>query len=420
MKWITSKSRYAVLWAVIVCYLVPFIGLSAYSALVARAANSLQVLSVGLLLAAVGSLAMLWLLWLWQSMWRVPMAPTSAPAHSQPAQPFEEAVEDSFPFSQESVEEKIELEGLLQEMQESNLQLQLKLEEFSKQAQDEKLQLELEKERHRQQAEQAFVELDSLKQSSYAQFAQQKNLIAELQEVIAENKVNAEKKQQQISQLETKVSDMRYEIRTLLHLAESHQELDFEEPHQAASADTAQSRLPPMPDFPFEDDVFTAVPETQICTGAGASLQLRRCLDIAQKITGSNRFHGQLTSFLDSPSDGFTIDLRRLCDSLRSENNSCILLYSPKENQLLFANNQVKVLTGWSPEKFVQDFFYILQDSAREWRQGLSSLSMKSEAQIKLSLKTKNGQDIPVRCHLGLIPTGIFRHHAIAVLYPAI
>lgn len=420
MKWITSKSRYAILWAVIVCYLVPFIGLSAYSALVARAANSLHLLAVGLLLSAVGSLAMLWLLWLWQKMWRLSPPPASAPVQPLPAQPDEEVIEDSFPFSQEIVEEKIELEGLLQEMQEANLQLQLKLEEFSKQAQDEKRQLELERERHQQQAEQAFAELDALKQSSYAQLAQQKNMIAELQEVIAENKASAEKKQQQISQLETKVSDMRYEIRTLLHLAEAHQEPDFAEPPPVEAADAHHTRPPPMPDFPFDDDVFNAVPEKQICTGAGASLQLRRCLDIAQKITGSNRFRGQLTSFLDSPSDGFTIDLRRLCDSLRSENNSCILLYSPKENQLLFANNQVKALTGWSPEKFVQDFFDILQDSAREWRQGLSSLSMKSEAQIKLSLKTKNGQDIAVRAHLGLIPTGIFRQHAIAVLYPAI
>ncbi len=119
---------------------------------------------------------------------------------------------------------------------------------------------------------------------------------------------------------------------------------------------------------------------------------------------------------LDSPADSFALDLRRLCDSLRSENSCTILLYSPKENQLLFANNQIKTVTGWSPDKFVQNFSDIMQDEA-PWRQGIASLTMRSEAKVDLTFKMKSGQDISVHGLLGLIPTGIFRQHIIAVLY---
>lgn len=416
MNW-KLKSRYAVLWAVIICYLVPFIGLSTYSAGITHASNSFHLLSLGLLLTAVGALAMFWILLRWQATERSSRALKGPTVKKMSPNPDIEHVEDSFPFSQESIEEKAELESLLEEMHNSNAQLHQKLEDFAKHAQEEKHQLEIEKERYQQQAEQAFEELDSLKQASYQQVTQQKNLINELQEIIAENKSTIEKKQQQISQLETKVSDMRYEIRTLLQLAEAYQEPDFEEPPPHDPPSASCHLVPPPPDFSFDDDVFTGVSEKQICTSSEASIQLRRCLDIAQKITGSNRFHGP--SFLESPSDSFTIDLRRLCDSLRSENNSCILFYSPKENQILFANNKVKPLTGWSPEKFAQNFFDILQD-AKEWRQGIASLSMQSEAQVKLSLKAKGGQEVAVRGHLGLIATGIFRHHAIAVLYPVL
>jgi hypothetical protein len=157
--------------------------------------------------------------------------------------------------------------------------------------------------------------------------------------------------------------------------------------------------------------------EKQIRTDEEASQQLKRCLDIAQKFTVSNRFNSQINTFLDSPSDSFALDLRRLCDSLRSEKNSTVMLYSPKENKLLFVNNQVRALTGWSPEKFVQSFQTILYDDST-WKQGISSLSMRSEAQVKLSFKAKTGQDVTANAHLGMIPTGIFKHHTIAIVYP--
>ena len=208
--------------------------------------------------------------------------------------------------------------------------------------------------------------------------------------------------------LETKVNDLTYEIKTLLKLAES---------HVSSISNTYQNTQDHEETTPQHTEKVAAQPQDfQIQTSEEASQQLRKCIDIAQKITGSHRFGGQLHSLINSPIDSFTLDLRRLCDTLRSENNSCVLLYSPKESQLIFANNQIKSLTGWSPEKFTQAFFDIVQNT-NEWKQSLASLSMRSEAQLNLSLKTKWGHEIAVHGQVGIIPTGIFRHHAIAVLY---
>jgi hypothetical protein len=83
---------------------------------------------------------------------------------------------------------------------------------------------------------------------------------------------------------------------------------------------------------------------------------------------------------------------------------------------MLFASNQIKTLTGWSPEKFAQNFSEILLDES-EWKRGVSSLAIRSEAQIKLQLKTRFGPNLEVNASLGMIPTGIFRNHTIAVVY---
>ena len=228
---------------------------------------------------------------------------------------------------------------------------------------------------------------------------------------MADQKAISEKKQQQVLQLETKVGDLTYEIKTLLKFAEAHSgslfSNELSEPLQEKS--TVSENI----EVYVEQPSYT---ENHTQTAQEASLQLKNCLDIAQKIKGSQRFGSQIYSFLDSPADSFSLDLRRLCDRLRSETQSIILLYSPKDNHLLFASNRIKILTGWSPEKFVQNFFEIVLDES-EWEQGVRSLALRSEALIQVHIKTKSGPNLIVNANLGMIPTGIFRNHIIAVLY---
>lgn len=408
MKQIQSQSRHNILWTVILCYLFPFIGLSSIGAFMGRAPKNWFLLCIALLLSSIGSLIIYWILAKWESSFR-----TSENVFVNKAEILPNPVPSPIISEESSAQqisavpssEIIAAEKALQELKEVNIQLQSDIGSFVSELQH----LEKEKEQSQQCLNKVLADLENYKQTCLQQQEQYKIYINELQDQLAEQKQQAEKKQYQISHLETKVGDLTYEIKTLLKIAERHLESDdtvFGE--QNMFSDNSSSSLE-------ESSEFGA--EKPISSSESASIQLKRCLDIAQKITGSNRFNTQISSFLDSPADSFTLDLRRLCDTLRSENNSTIVLYSPKENQPLFVNNRIRETTGWSPEKFIQNFGDIIQDSMHEWRQGLSSLALKPETAIQLSLKTKSGPNVTVKAHLAFIPTGIFRHYAIAVLY---
>ena len=145
------------------------------------------------------------------------------------------------------------------------------------------------------------------------------------------------------------------------------------------------------------------------------SLQLKRCIDMAQKIMASQKFGSQLYSFLESPTDHYSLDMRRLCDRFRSETKGVILLYSPTEHHLLFASNQIKDLTGWSQEKFTQNFKEILVNE-NAWKKNINELLTANEIQIELALKSRSSLPVTLKAHLGMIPSGIFRNYIIAVI----
>jgi len=104
---------------------------------------------------------------------------------------------------------------------------------------------------------------------------------------------------------------------------------------------------------------------------------------------------------------------------LRGEQGALIVVYSQKENKLLFVNNEAKALLGWSPEKFVADFSSIVHEGFNDWRRALSMLANASDSQARILAKAKQGQEMILNCHLGVIPTGLFRNYVIGVLYPA-
>jgi len=406
MKPDSSFSRYTILWIVLICYLLPVITLSAYS----TATDGWNVLSLGLLLTAVGALIIFWMMVRLEAKWRSIKTVENIPSESlhqfTPSQSLPEQIQEPIDVKPTvTLQEHEEVKQLNQQQigEIENLRIQLES------VHDKIHQTSLDKEDTAKQLQQSLAEIEEYKKNTYIQLEQQQSHIQELQETIADQRAFIDKKQQQTGLLEGKVGDLTYEIKTLLQLAEAHSGSLYSDP----SAPTYSSSF--MPEYQYEEPL-NIIPEKQIRSHEEATLQLKRCIDIAQKITGSQRFTNQLNAFRDSAADSFALDLRRLCDSLRSENNSTVLLYSPKENQLLFVNNQIKILTGWSPDKFVQNFSDIIQDEDA-WRQGFGSLALRSEAQFKIPFKIKSGQDITVQVHMGMIPTGIFRHHAIAILY---
>lgn len=383
-------SIYSIILAITIGYFAPVAGLTLYSKLLVGQRVSWEIFSFGIGITLFGSLLFLWLLSRWKSQ-----------TIRYVEQPKQEYVDARAAESLDTLQEDEEKQALLHQHEQllsQNRDLTKQLEEI--QEVHTALQTEHQEKLHA---------IEEHHHTSQEYLQQQQTHIRELQETIAEQKILFEKKQHQVTMLETKVNDLTYEIKTLLKLAESHvSSLNnaIGNPTTSYNEPTTQTHIEP----PVKPQDF------QIQTPEEASQQLRRCLDIAQKITGSHRFGSHFHSMMDSPLDSFTLDLRRLCDTLRSENNCGVLLYSPKDNQLIFSNNQIKSLTGWSPEKFTQSFFEILQNN-NDWKQSIASLAMRSEVHLNLSLKTKWGHEIAIHGQVGMIPTGIFRQHAIAVLY---
>ena len=75
----------------------------------------------------------------------------------------------------------------------------------------------------------------------------------------------------------------------------------------------------------------------------------------------------------------------------------------------------------------MSDFSSIIQEGLGDWKKALSTLSgaqdshaqlLVKTAQARFLAKTKQGQEKILNCHLGVIPTGLFRNHIIGVLYP--
>jgi hypothetical protein len=392
MKQESLLSRYNLFWIIILCYLLPILGICMYGVSVPREISDWNIFSIGLILTACGSLVLFWLMSHWEKKLYLNLQTLKIDTESlhqdRDFVDFEE-----YDYIKRSLEEA-------QRMQERLLS---EIDSLTGETQ----KLTIDKQNVSDQYENLQVELDRAKQMARHQLEQQQNHIRHLQEALADQKALNEKKQNQMMQLETKVGDLTYEIKTLLKFAEGHNEPTIVNvsPEQQAPIPYPESSVEPI--YYLDNPVQSA---------QEASQQLKKCLEIAQKIKGSQRFGSQIYSFLDSPADNFSLDLRRLCDRLRGEVQSVILLYAPKDNHLLFASNQVKILSGWSPDKFAQTFFDILLDD-KEWKQGINNLSMLSESQIKIKLKTKSGGILSAAGVLGMIPTGIFRNHIIAVLY---
>lgn len=270
-------------------------------------------------------------------------------------------------------------------------------------------ELEKEKNLFEHRIEDVTHEFSQYKVETEEEIRRKAVLLSEYQETINQQREVIQKKQEQISELESKIRDLNYEVKTLLQLA------DMGNYQNSSKEEKESSHVVPEPHHQVSPNEKNRL----VKTPAEATSQLNRCIDIAQKMTGGNHFGNGNSRFRDFSMNNYALDLRRLFDSLRSETSSPVLVYSQKENQLLFANQQIKNLLGWNPEKFIHQFSDIIQEGAKDWNNGLSQLSSDKETKVRMLMKTKSGQNLLVHCHLGMIPRGIFRNHIVGVLYPA-
>lgn len=204
-------------------------------------------------------------------------------------------------------------------------------------------------------------------------------------------------KQQMVEQLETQIHDLRYEIKTLLQLTEvDYSKFVMEQPAKKVEAEP----LPPK----FQGNVKRE---------EEARVLLRRCLDIAQKLTFPTR-----PSLQPSAVDVSALDIRRLTDALKEESGALVLFYNPRESKVLYASREAKTLLGYAPETLAHQFSEIAEEGLSFWESAVAQLSSKPQTSLVLGLKTKAGDELAFNVLLGAVSSGGFKGHAVAVLYP--
>jgi PAS domain-containing protein len=187
------------------------------------------------------------------------------------------------------------------------------------------------------------------------------------------------KKQLRIAKLEAKVRDLNYEVKTLLQLDDLRTD---EEPPPVAT---------PLPAEPLYEERAT--------TPTQASLQLHRLITGAQRLSGM----ANLTNRYETSA----LDLRRLFDHLQDDAN-IILVYSKRDGQLLFANNQVRTQLGWTPERFTKEFFLLLQHGIGEFHRAITTLDHQPTTHITLVLKQRDSLDFMGEAVLSKMSSGPF------------
>lgn len=400
-----GKLRLWATMALVVCYIVPLVVLTLYNVSVIPLDRAWGVLSLGLLGTMLGSSVLFVLLRQWEA--AIVIVPVPDPVVLAPLAPME--------LEQSVMTQEIERlnEALMVSLKQSESLgeelhvLQRNLDSTHR----EKIELEL-------QCEQAQQAVTIQQGTSEEQMRGKERLLEEYQTTITDQRLVIEKKQQHIVTLEGEIQDLKYELKTLVDLSDP---IDDE----GSEVELAPPPLMPMPKFaepilrlnktsePLE--LGLAVPSR---TTEEAQQQLKRCIDIAQKLTGARHLAGDSSRFRDLSADGYALDLRRLCDSLASEQSGTIVLYSQRDNKVLFVNNQVRGMLGWSPDKFLQNFANLFTDGLKEWKSATQKAAANGRHETVLAVKARSSEAYKVRCLLGAIPTGIFKTHIVGILYP--
>jgi hypothetical protein len=375
-------------------YLFPMLLYSAYALQTMDTGIAWGVVTVGLLLSTFGAAAIVIMLRNWESLMRTQVATLVEKKVTQLAVPVQTQAAASEPDHRLTQEIEVLRVELQQRKEELNLvkQQQANLDTQSKDREE--------------------IAKTSIEEAKYNQQA-----LGDLKQTISEQRTIIDKKQQYISRLETKIQDLTYEVKTLLQLGDMGANEEGRASHPAVdlfSQNEGQN--------PELDEMVQQLPvssDRTVHTHYDAAVQLQKCVEIAQQLTGAGHLAGDSGRFLDLSVDSYAIDLRRLFDSYRNENTCTILLYSQKERKLLFVNNQIKGLLGWSPERFVTDFPGVISHNAAQWDEAIQQIHENKEAQIRLLAKGRDGNDAPLHCYMGKIPNGAFTNHIIGILYPA-
>jgi hypothetical protein len=382
MKEKQEKLRQSLIVIILACYLAPVMLLTLLTAGSMDVNARWLLFSSGLLLAICATIILALALIKWEGMFL--QSPQEASfAVSEKSFPVPPAPKPD--LSYEAVNEFQQKEDALQ--QEIH---EIKQKWFAKKQAYDELKKQMEKVRS---------ENETLLRHSQEQLKKKDRLLAEYAQTVNDLRSTMENKQEQIEKLQDSINDLSYDLDTLLKLS------DFESVEEAQQEDVPKvqenagtRKIPPKP-----------------VDSLNAAYQLKKCIDIAQKFTSSQ--FTTASRFRDVSIDNIALDQRRLFDSFRSETSCLVIMYSLKEGTMLFANDMTKTYLGLEPEKFVHDYLSHIVQGADEWRKALASLAHQSEAQLHLVMRAQSGEDVLLECRLGVVPTGVFKNHAVGILY---
>lgn len=401
-------NRHFLFLAVVFFYLLPliFIGFTSHN-LMSRQ-NSWMVLTLGFFIIACGTVALMLLMSYWEEALKKqesePMAFATLTGRTH--DPVEQETKVTALNYVDQSSRTIELSLLQQTISELEGQQTALMEDIKLKTEAARV-LDAEKKELSVQIEQLSKENAECKARAELELSKKTEMLDALQKIVDEQRTEIEKRLEQIQQLDTKVQDLNYEIKALLYLHDNEPE--------------APQPLPKAEIVKLPEEEMDAIPHCQtVRTSIEASALLRRCIDTAQKLTGQYPYYGNEASRYREASYPLpiTLDQRRLFDGLHSENSGLILVYSQRENKVVFANQQVVPLLGWSQEKCTMHFLSLFHDGGAEWNKSIGLLGSSPEVQTRLLFKTRHGSEKLMHCHLGSIPTGLFKSYIIAVLYP--
>lgn len=258
-------------------------------------------------------------------------------------------------------------------------------------------------------------EFSDYKFSKEEELKQKKFQISELERIIENQRNEMEIRQQQVSQLDTKVHDLSDEIKTLLHSDKEEktaQKTLFKTSNSPLSTYNSSAPL-------LKTQEIHLLSEEEKSKMQQAADVLKKCIEAAEKITGSNYLVNENARYREFSSSYYAIDQRRLFDQFREESEWMIVVFSPKNYKPLFVNPSCKSILGWLPEKMTADFSTIIQASALEWKKGLDQLKKNGEFSLRILAKTKQGKEVLLHSLLKSVSTGLFKDYVIAIFYPA-
>ncbi|WP_042280697.1 hypothetical protein [Candidatus Protochlamydia sp. R18] len=425
MKFKTTNRQFFSV-AVIFFYLLPLLFFVTYSIGLMPHQKSWSILTFGLLLVAIGSICLILLAYYWEIGLKTKWQGESTILSSQSNLSSEKEnkvtaldpaftlvpLEEASPFTtKEEVTLLNSLENLNDEERKREEELALKQSEIQKLVEENQSLIS-----QTQQTQQDFADY---KLFSEEQLKQKQLQINFLQQTIEDQRSEMEKRQDQIFHLDTKVHDLSYEIKTLLYLHET--ESNTSKKEELFKNNSNGPFIEDFDDFPTHTSIIPSLDLKNgywVKTTIEASALLKKCINMAQKMTGANYYNNETTRYREFSTSNYAIDQRRLFDNLKNEEGGLIVVFSQKDQKLLFANQQSKALLGWSADKLISDFAQIIQEGLNEWRRGLAALTTAAESQIRLLAKNKNGQEVLLSCQLGIIPSGLFRSYVIAIFYP--